>query len=81
MKFPSTAKAIMKVFYEEYLQLIKYIMELDPEVEPNYSLIDQKCSRLIILAGTRRGSCFDWCFEHCPKKSTLNLWDVFKVSE
>ena len=56
-------------------------MELDPETEPNYSFIDQKCSRLLILGGTRRGNCFDWCFEKCAKKQTDDLWEVFNIDK
>jgi hypothetical protein len=57
---------------------MQYVFDLPSETEPNYTDIDHRCQRLLLLSGTSRNKCFDWCHPNCPIKAEEELWDIFK---
>lgn len=76
--FPATKNEIKKVFFSEFTEICRYIFELPIDGEPKYTWISQRCERLLLLSGTRRGQCFDWCRENCSRRKRQELWDIFQ---
>ena len=60
------------------MTMTEYLFNLEPRGEPDYRWLLHHCDRLLLLAGTRKGRCFDWCLPECPKRRTEELWDIFK---
>ena len=78
LELPTTKNEIKKAFYDEFRTLAEYIINLEPRAEPDYRWILHRCDRLLLLAGTRKDRCFDWCPPECPKRRHEELWDIFK---
>jgi hypothetical protein len=60
------------------MQLAEYIYQLSAREEPDYRWMMHRCERLMLLAGTRAGKCFDWCRADCKQKKEEELWTVFQ---
>jgi hypothetical protein len=79
ISFPPTQNLIKQTFYQEFAQMVRYAFELRSQVEPNYAWLESRCKRLLLLSGTRRDACYQWCPSNCPLSRKEELWDVFSA--
>ena len=67
------------MFYDEFKEVARYVLELDSSTEPNYGWLEHRSKRLLMLSGARNGDCFEWCKAGCPSKRVEELWDIFNA--
>ena len=77
VEFPKTSNQIKKAFYDELHSISKIIFSANKNEDPNYELLLHKINRLMTIAGTSKGQCYDWCPENCPHNNSYQkYWDV-----
>jgi hypothetical protein len=67
--FPPSKNEIKNAFFAEFMQLTEYVYNLPSRDEPDYRWLMHQCERLMLLAGTRAGKCFDWCKGDCSERA------------